>query len=118
MANKGNHLMLALLVISACLATTLGAGDCPSSTKVQNCTPKCLHDSECSAIGGKCCPNLCNSRSCVQPNLLGNSGGNSSPFSSKNSGGATGIYCGNVKCNSFEKCGMDRSTKRPMCMRS
>lgn len=56
--------------------------DCPSSTKVQTCTPKCLHDSECSAIGGKCCPNLCNGRSCVQPNLLSNAGSrDTSPFS-------------------------------------
>ncbi|BFG03828.1 uncharacterized protein DMAD_02960 [Drosophila madeirensis] len=105
------------LLIAACVVATLAASDCPSSTKVQNCTPKCLHDSECSAIGGKCCPNLCNGRSCVQPNQLGNSGGDKSPFGSKNSG-ATGSYCGNVKCSSFEKCDMDRSTKRPKCVRS
>lgn len=56
--------------------------ECPSSAKVQTCTPKCLHDSECSAIGGKCCPNLCNGRSCVQSNLLSNAGSrDTSPFS-------------------------------------
>ncbi|XP_034477371.1 uncharacterized protein LOC117783911 [Drosophila innubila] len=109
--------LLMLLLIGACVALTLAAGECPSSTKVTNCTPKCLHDSECSAIGGKCCPNICNGRSCAASNVLGNSGADKSPFGSKNSG-ATGTYCGNVKCGSFEKCDTDRSTKRPKCVRS
>ncbi|ALC41637.1 CG30197 [Drosophila busckii] len=107
-----------LLLLAAFVALTQAAGDCPSSTKVTNCTPKCLHDSECSAIGGKCCPNLCNGRSCAASNLLGNSGADGSPFSSNKNSGATGSYCGNVKCGSFEKCETDRSTKRPKCVRS
>ncbi|XP_061392240.1 waprin-Thr1-like [Musca vetustissima] len=113
MANK----TLLFTLFALCLvAMSLAAGDCPSSTKVQTCTPKCLHDSECSAIGGKCCPNLCNGRSCVQPNLLSNSGSrDTSPFSTGSGGGS---YCGNVKCSSFEKCESDRSTKRPKCVRS
>ncbi|XP_005190815.1 waprin-Thr1 [Musca domestica] len=115
MANK--TLIFTLFALSL-VVMSLAAGDCPSSTKVQTCTPKCLHDSECSAIGGKCCPNLCNGRSCVQPNLLSNSGSrDTSPFSSKNSG-SSGSYCGNVKCSSFEKCESDRSTKRPKCVRA
>ncbi|XP_037950400.1 uncharacterized protein LOC119681384 [Teleopsis dalmanni] len=108
--------IIILALIVSCLALALAAGDCPSASKVLNCTPKCLHDSECSSVGGKCCPNLCNARSCVQPNLLGNSGGNTSPFN-KNSA-ASGSYCGNVKCSTFEKCEMDRSTKRPKCVRT
>lgn len=33
-------------------------------------------------------------------------------------GTATGSYCGNVKCNAYEKCEMDRSTKRQKCVRN
>lgn len=53
------------------------AAGCPSATKVLNCTPKCKQDADCSAIGGKCCPNLCNERSCIQRNQFDQSNGNS-----------------------------------------
>uniref|UniRef100_A0A1B0BFS7 WAP domain-containing protein n=1 Tax=Glossina palpalis gambiensis TaxID=67801 RepID=A0A1B0BFS7_9MUSC len=113
MANK--HWIL--LLINLTVAAIILGSECPSYNKVQNCTPKCLHDSECSSIGGKCCPNLCNGRSCVQPNLLSNSGRDTSPFS-KNTSGGSGTYCGNVKCSAFEKCENDRTTKRPKCVRA
>lgn len=31
---------------------------------------------------------------------------------------ATGVYCGNVKCGPYEKCGLNKSTKRQECVRS
>lgn len=33
-----------------------------------SCSPKCKDDTEC--IGQKCCPNICNAKSCVPQNLL------------------------------------------------
>ncbi|XP_055905138.1 uncharacterized protein LOC129940724 [Eupeodes corollae] len=108
-------LIVCLVIVALSVAFT-NAAECPSFTKVQNCTPRCFHDTECSRVGGKCCPNICNTNSCAQPNVLKNnigSGSNKDKYS-----GATGVYCGNVKCNSFEKCGMDKATKRPKCVRS
>lgn len=31
---------------------------------------------------------------------------------------ATGVYCGNVKCSAYEKCALDKSTKRQKCVRT
>lgn len=31
------------------------------------CTPKCLQDTDCSQMGGICCPNQCNTKSCARP---------------------------------------------------
>ncbi|XP_055856951.1 uncharacterized protein LOC129919878 [Episyrphus balteatus] len=111
--------LIICLAVIALFVTIASAQECPSFSKVQNCTPKCLQDTECSSIGGKCCPNVCNGRSCAQQNTLSKSDSGSSAFGSKDkySGGA-GTYCGNVKCSSFEKCDMDKSTKRPKCVRS
>ncbi len=50
-------------------------GDCPLSSQHTSCAPKCIQDSECSSIGGKCCPNLCNQKSCVRPQVGSNTGG-------------------------------------------
>lgn len=47
------------------VALAAALNDCPSYSQVTTCTPKCKEDSECVAQGGKCCPNLCNTRSCV-----------------------------------------------------
>lgn len=41
---------------------------CPPSSQLLNCSPKCINDSECSP-GQKCCPNICNTKSCVQPSI-------------------------------------------------
>ncbi|XP_039954002.1 uncharacterized protein LOC126757442 isoform X2 [Bactrocera neohumeralis] len=103
-------LLLALVVMS-------NAQSCPSSTKVLSCTPKCKQDTDCSAIGGKCCPNLCNERSCIQRNQLDQGNGNSKG-GDKYSSGNSGAYCGNTKCSPYEKCEMDRSTKRQKCVRT
>ncbi|XP_055389424.1 WAP four-disulfide core domain protein 2 [Condylostylus longicornis] len=106
---------LAILIFAVCLvAYATAAGDCPSYSKVQTCTPKCVQDSDCSAIAGKCCPNLCNARSCVQPNAL-NKDGNTA---SNKYGGGGSSYCGNVKCQNGEKCDQDKATKRPKCVRA
>ncbi|XP_054090838.1 uncharacterized protein LOC105210339 isoform X1 [Zeugodacus cucurbitae] len=104
-------LLLALVVMSN---AQIG---CPSSTKVLTCTPKCKQDSDCSAIGGKCCPNLCNERSCIQRNQFDQSSG-SNKDGNKYSSGSSGAYCGNTKCSPYEKCQMDRSTKREKCVRT
>ena len=46
---------------------SLVSADCPASSTVTTCTPKCKEDHECASTGGKCCPNLCNARSCYLP---------------------------------------------------
>ncbi|XP_058838349.1 waprin-like protein [Topomyia yanbarensis] len=101
-----------LAVIAAIEAAS--SGQCPISSKVQTCTPKCLSDFDCSTTGGKCCPNTCNYKSCVSPNQLtqGASSGN------KNQSSGAGSYCGNTKCNSYETCQLDKTTKRQKCVRS
>lgn len=50
-------------------------GDCPLSSQHTSCAPKCLQDTECSSMGGKCCPNLCNFKSCVIPKQGGSTSG-------------------------------------------
>lgn len=42
-------------------------GDCPPSGQHTSCLQKCMADSDCTSMGGKCCPNLCNYRSCAIP---------------------------------------------------
>lgn len=76
------------------------------------CTPKCLHDTECSTLGGKCCPNICNTKSCVinRGTVDKYATNNKAPVGG---GGATGNYCGNSKCNSYEKCDI----KKNKCVR-
>ncbi|XP_054738573.1 uncharacterized protein LOC129244770 isoform X2 [Anastrepha obliqua] len=103
-------LLLALVVMS-------NAQSCPSASKVLTCTPKCKQDTDCSGSGGKCCPNLCNERSCIQRNQLdyGSSSSSRDKYSGSSSSGA---YCGNTKCSPYEKCEMDRSTKREKCVRT
>ncbi|XP_055601158.1 uncharacterized protein LOC129750002 [Uranotaenia lowii] len=92
-------------------------GQCPVASKVQTCTPKCLSDVDCSTSGGKCCPNTCNYKSCVSPSQLTQSTGGGQSGNKYQSGGA-GTYCGNVKCNAFETCKLDPSSKRQKCTRS
>uniref|UniRef100_A0A0K8VYK3 WAP domain-containing protein n=1 Tax=Bactrocera latifrons TaxID=174628 RepID=A0A0K8VYK3_BACLA len=124
---RGNLFLFALLFLKWQLLSKLPAlfrfcvnfreVGCPSSTKVLSCTPKCKQDTDCSAIGGKCCPNLCNERSCIQRNQLDQGNGNSKG-GDKYSSGNSGAYCGNIKCSPYEKCEMDRSTKRQKCVRT
>ncbi|XP_055625211.1 uncharacterized protein LOC129767934 [Toxorhynchites rutilus septentrionalis] len=104
--------LVVLLVIAAIDAASFG--QCPLASKVQTCTPKCLSDLECSTSGGKCCPNTCNYKSCVSPNQLTQSGSSGNKYQS----GGAGSYCGNVKCNSYESCQLDKTTKRQKCVRS
>ncbi|XP_067628219.1 waprin-Thr1 isoform X1 [Eurosta solidaginis] len=120
-ANNNNgaatlQVILPLLLLLTLVVISNAQTGCPSSTKVYSCTPKCKHDSDCSSIGGKCCPNLCNERSCIQRNQVdmdSKSGGSKYADSSNQ-----GSYCGNTKCSPYEKCEMDRSTKRMKCVRT
>ncbi|XP_036333869.1 uncharacterized protein LOC118744731 isoform X1 [Rhagoletis pomonella] len=108
--------MFVLMLFLALVVVSNAQIGCPSSTKVLTCTPKCKQDTDCSAIGGKCCPNLCNERSCIQRNQLDL--GSSSSGGDKYSSSSSGAYCGNIKCNPQEKCQVDRSTKRQKCVRT
>jgi hypothetical protein len=57
---------LQVFIIFAIFALALAfSPDCPSFQQVTVCTPKCKDDSDCLTQGGKCCPNLCNQKSCV-----------------------------------------------------
>ncbi|KAG5881435.1 hypothetical protein JTB14_030557 [Gonioctena quinquepunctata] len=87
--------------------------NCPLSSSMTSCSPKCKGDSEC--FGRKCCPNICNTKSCVPANLKDSQNGG---YKNQNTKSAVGSYCGNVKCNSFEKCELDRTTKRQKCVRA
>lgn len=53
-----------LFLIITLIALTL-ASDCPHYSQVSTCTPKCKTDIECASNGGKCCSNICNTKSCV-----------------------------------------------------
>lgn len=44
-------------------------GDCPLSSKMTTCSPKCKDDTECHGL--KCCPNICNTKSCAPANSVG-----------------------------------------------
>ncbi|KAG5667745.1 hypothetical protein PVAND_015715 [Polypedilum vanderplanki] len=106
-----------ILIFATFIALTLAlAPECPSYSQVSTCTPKCKEDIECASTGGKCCPNICNTKSCVSRQNNSKYGTNTGDKYGSNT--ATGSYCGNTKCNSFEKCGTDPSTKRPKCVRS
>ncbi|XP_023297918.2 uncharacterized protein LOC111680496 [Lucilia cuprina] len=96
---------------------TIQAKDCPTASKNYICTPRCYKDSDCASIAGKCCPNLCNQNSCVAPHMLTNSGDKYGTKPDKY-GGSGSVYCGNVKCGPFEKCEVDRITKREKCVRA
>ncbi|XP_074029090.1 waprin-Thr1 isoform X2 [Leptinotarsa decemlineata] len=87
--------------------------NCPLSSSMTSCSPKCKEDSEC--FGRKCCSNICNTKSCVPANHKDNQ---NNGYKNQNSKSALGSYCGNVKCSSFEKCDFDKTTKRQKCVRT
>ncbi|NP_001040277.1 salivary cysteine-rich peptide precursor [Bombyx mori] len=89
------------------------AGTCPLPSKVYGCSPKCKEDYECTH-GKVCCSNSCNAKSCSEPAAYGGGTGSSS----KHATGGTGVYCENVKCNSYEICKRDPITKRMKCSRA
>ncbi|KAL1505424.1 hypothetical protein ABEB36_004996 [Hypothenemus hampei] len=103
-----------LVLVFFLITTIVDAVDpvCPLASKMTSCSPKCKDDSEC--FGKKCCPNICNAKSCV-PDHLRNT--NNNGYKNQNSKSATGSYCGNVKCNSYEKCELDRASNRQKCVR-
>ncbi|XP_317846.5 waprin-Thr1 [Anopheles gambiae] len=105
--------MVVALALALCVVLVSASGDeCPLASKVGSCSPTCLTDRDCADIGGKCCSNACNRKSCVERSKLKQG---SNKYGS-NSG--SGSYCGSTKCNSFEKCGVDPSSKKPKCVRA
>uniref|UniRef100_A0A1E1W0N8 WAP domain-containing protein n=1 Tax=Pectinophora gossypiella TaxID=13191 RepID=A0A1E1W0N8_PECGO len=109
---------IVLAIFAACLiiatVDAAGGGSCPQPSKVYSCSPKCQQNYECTH-GKVCCPNSCNARSCTEPAAYGGASGSQDKYSQ--SGGA-GVYCGNVKCSSFEVCKTDPATKRQKCGRA
>ncbi|GLV45490.1 uncharacterized protein CBL_05593 [Carabus blaptoides fortunei] len=97
------YLLLTLVLCSVLIGGLAAKSECPLSSQMTNCSPKCTDDSQCSA-GTRCCPNICNTKSCSQPNKAGGAAGGYKGSSSS----ATGTYCGNTKCNSYEKCEFDK----------
>ncbi|CAG5055292.1 unnamed protein product [Parnassius apollo] len=89
------------------------AGSCPLPSKIYGCSPKCIQNYDCSH-GKICCPNSCQAKSCIDAAAYGNTGGNDRYSQS----GGPGVYCNNMKCNSFEVCKLDPATKRMKCMRA
>uniref|UniRef100_A0A336L5S8 CSON000614 protein n=1 Tax=Culicoides sonorensis TaxID=179676 RepID=A0A336L5S8_CULSO len=102
-----------IAVSSALILQVHGKNECPLSSQATTCTPKCISDNDCLSSGKRCCPNICNTKSCVFPK----SGAGGSGDKYKGGSSATGTYCGNSKCNPGEVCKMDRSTKRQQCGR-
>ncbi|XP_068625109.1 waprin-like protein [Battus philenor] len=94
------------------LESVNAAGTCPQPSKIYSCSPKCQQNYDCSH-GKICCPNGCNTKSCIEANAFGNTSGND-----KHQSGGPGVYCNNVKCSAFEICKTDPATKRMKCMRA
>lgn len=68
---------LQVFIIFAVFAAAIALNpDCPSYSQVTTCSPKCKEDAECASLGGKCCPNLCNAKSCVTKGNTNKSGDN------------------------------------------
>ncbi|PSN57021.1 hypothetical protein C0J52_01721 [Blattella germanica] len=115
------------------------SGNCPLKNTVTRCMNRCKTDFDCSS-GKKCCPNICGSQSCADASSI--STGSDSRYSKKNkpidyriqqrwgterhrlnihvnpSHGSSDVYCSNVKCQSGERCVLDKTTKREKCGRS
>ncbi|CAH1968813.1 unnamed protein product [Acanthoscelides obtectus] len=111
--SKSWFLVICLFAVFVTIAAISSDVGCPPSSSMLSCSPKCKEDSECQ--GRKCCPNICNMKSCVPANHKSNSNDGYKGSSQKT---ATGTYCGNVKCGPYEKCELDRTTKRQKCVRS
>ncbi|CAB3229614.1 unnamed protein product [Arctia plantaginis] len=105
-------ILLSVLAVALFVSYTEAAGSCPLPSKVYGCSPKCLQDYDCKN-GKVCCSNSCNAKSCSEPAAYG--GGTGSSGSKYQTG--TGVYCDNVKCNAYEVCKQDPSTKRMKCSR-
>ncbi|XP_063912862.1 waprin-like protein isoform X2 [Zophobas morio] len=106
---------LKIVVLMVVIGTTvaLSTSNCPTPTRIASCSPKCKDNSNCQ--GAKvCCTNICGTKSCTDIYQYQNGDKNDKYGSSK---GATGTYCGNVKCSAGEKCELDRTTKRQKCVR-
>nr|CAH7762263.1 unnamed protein product [Callosobruchus chinensis] len=64
--SKSVLLMICLFAVFVTVTAIPSDAGCPSSSSMLSCSPKCKEDSECQ--GRKCCPNICNMRSCVPAN--------------------------------------------------
>lgn len=76
---KMNYLHV-FIILTVFAATFAMSPDCPSYSQVTTCSPKCKEDSECASLGGKCCPNLCNAKSCVTKGNTNKSGDSKCEF--------------------------------------
>lgn len=75
---------LQVFVVFAVFALSIALSpDCPTFTQVTVCSPKCKDDGDCVALGGKCCPNLCNHKSCVTKGNTNKSGDNKCKWNSR-----------------------------------
>lgn len=66
---KGNFIIIIALLKKSFNVNF--AAECPLSSKMTTCSPKCKDDTEC--FGQKCCPNICNTKSCTTGNQLSSS---------------------------------------------
>ncbi|OWR55523.1 salivary cysteine-rich peptide precursor [Danaus plexippus plexippus] len=57
---------ITLSVLAVCIVafTDAASGSCPLPSKIYSCSPKCVQNYDCSH-GKVCCPNSCNTKSCV-----------------------------------------------------
>ncbi|XP_011295532.2 waprin-like protein [Musca domestica] len=120
MAFQCQNCIFLVLVFTCVMAQIISAqsNECPPSSKVYTCSPRCYKDGDCATMGGKCCPDTCNQKSCVPRHMLNKYGdaGNTRPDKYGPNKGT--VYCGNVKCTAFERCEVDRTTKRERCVRA
>ncbi|KAK0164873.1 hypothetical protein PV328_003441 [Microctonus aethiopoides] len=114
MNSKMANLVILMITFGLINAQSYKSGFCPQRNSIHQCTPRCNTDYECS-LGGKCCPNICGTTSCSSssPVSTGGDGGYKGSFNSKR---VDTSYCGGVKCRPYEKCGIDRNTKRQACV--
>ncbi|XP_021939759.1 waprin-Thr1 [Zootermopsis nevadensis] len=101
-------LLTILIITSNASAQSRKSGHCPPSRRVTNCFNRCKTDYVCS-FDEKCCPNVCGSESCAKSSSIS--------YGSDNRDESESVYCDNVKCQSGEKCVLDKRTKRNKCGR-
>ncbi|XP_043522325.1 waprin-Thr1-like [Frieseomelitta varia] len=106
-----------ILVLAVCLLIAVAdaqlsykEGHCPLRNSISKCSPRCVSDFQCS-FNKKCCPNKCGSDSCAPASAV--STGNGYKGSSDGN-----VYCAGIKCGPYEKCQLDRRTKREKCTRT
>ncbi|XP_015589782.1 waprin-Thr1-like [Cephus cinctus] len=110
---KVTFIILSVLLVATLAQVSHKEGNCPLRNSVSKCNPSCQSDHQCN-FNQKCCPNKCGHSSCVTPSAVntGSDGGY------KGSNKDSAVYCAGVRCSAFEKCQLDRTTKREKCVRA